>query len=348
MIHNFFNFLKEAATNAKTVNIVVKYEHPPIPDRQYDYAAYEQNEEDLDMIIGRGKTKEAAIQDFKNQYEAKNDQYVHFDYVLKEEKEETDNEKWWYDTTRETSKEFKPGDFVFFGYYGSLKDGPRGGKHIGKVVDINDVPEEYRKTLMDSNGYRYPKINWKLYVVVKDLTTPHRGITPYNIMSKDRIDLIDDVDNVKHLDEAAGPSKSQIAYHMKKAKQNALNMIAKYKDLNLNITPRLIRASNGEAAIIYDIIKDEKKETVTSLSAYERLLKDRLRNDASGLQQEIKEGENDPWPVVVQILDGKKHPVATFNQTKHGLKKAEKFLEDSRIKYPNTQFELVLKDMRKK
>lgn len=48
----------------------------------------------------------------------------------------------------------------------------------------------------------------------------------------------------------AGPTPEQVRYHMQKARKKAED----YSNRTLNpCTPRLIRASNGEAAIVYDV-----------------------------------------------------------------------------------------------
>lgn len=48
----------------------------------------------------------------------------------------------------------------------------------------------------------------------------------------------------------AGPTQGQIRYHMNKAKKKAQEFT---KSSGLSAIPRLIRASNGEAAIVFDV-----------------------------------------------------------------------------------------------
>ena len=66
------------------------------------------------------------------------------------------------------------------------------------------------------------------------------------------------------VDEGAGPSPGAVKYHMRKAKTKADEYAAKH---GVSCTAKLLRASNGEAAIVY-VIKDKegKEHTVHSLN----------------------------------------------------------------------------------
>lgn len=61
---------------------------------------------------------------------------------------------------------------------------------------------------------------------------------------------------------AAGPSKQQIARGIREANKKA----SEWNKLHNTIaTPRLIRASNGECAIVYDIDSDNGSAVITTL-----------------------------------------------------------------------------------
>lgn len=48
-------------------NLTIECECPPIPDRQFDWAVYD----DPEGVVGRGETEEAATADFWEQWELK-------------------------------------------------------------------------------------------------------------------------------------------------------------------------------------------------------------------------------------------------------------------------------------
>jgi hypothetical protein len=52
------------------VNIVTKFDPPPIPDRQYDWSACVEGSDENDHV-GWGSTEEAAIEDLKIELESK-------------------------------------------------------------------------------------------------------------------------------------------------------------------------------------------------------------------------------------------------------------------------------------
>ena len=56
--------------------------------------------------------------------------------------------------------------------------------------------------------------------------------------------------NGSEVKEAAGPTPGAVKYHMNKAKKRAAELSTKY---GKTVTPRLSRASNGEASIVYDV-----------------------------------------------------------------------------------------------
>lgn len=64
---------------------------------------------------------------------------------------------------------------------------------------------------------------------------------------------------------AAGPTKAQVARAMRKC--NAMATESQTRT-GLKCSARFIRASNGEAAVVFDVWKNGKKETVTSLQGY--------------------------------------------------------------------------------
>lgn len=61
----------------------------------------------------------------------------------------------------------------------------------------------------------------------------------------------------------AGPTKEQVRQAMRVASTNAVLYTEKTGD---PCTPRYIQASNGEGAIVYDIVKDGAKITCLNLN----------------------------------------------------------------------------------
>ena len=61
---------------------------------------------------------------------------------------------------------------------------------------------------------------------------------------------------------AAGPSIYQVNAWMRTATKKAAEFTKQSGHL---CTPRLQRASNGEACVVYDVFKDDSKQTVLTL-----------------------------------------------------------------------------------
>ncbi len=51
------------------MKIITEYDPPPIPDRRFDWTAYEEDTYDYDGPIGRGRTEAEAVADFWIEWE---------------------------------------------------------------------------------------------------------------------------------------------------------------------------------------------------------------------------------------------------------------------------------------